>query len=112
MGTRLVNWARHKRLVAPIVCWLFPVDEGTHPNQRDVEPQVSLKADSIDRMRDALLDAVREGLRAAGRDPSMAASHNITEWLQADRASVNYIWLLVQTQSTASRHDYGRKTIR
>ena len=73
MGARLVNWARHKRLVGPIVCWLFPVDVGTHPNQRDVEPQVSLNADSIVRMRDALRGAVEEGLRADGMVPQLIA---------------------------------------
>jgi hypothetical protein len=73
MCARLVNWARNKQLVGPIVCWLFPVDVGTHPNQRDVEPQVSLNADFIGRMRDALRDAVQEGSRAAGVDPEPIA---------------------------------------
>jgi hypothetical protein len=49
------------------------VDEGTRPNQRDVEPQVSLNADFIDRMRDALRDAVQEGSRAAGIGPELTA---------------------------------------
>jgi hypothetical protein len=71
MGARLVNWARHARLVGPIVHWLFPVDQGAHPSQRDVEPKVSLDADSVDRMRDALRDAVQEGLRAAGIDSQL-----------------------------------------
>lgn len=66
MGARLVNWARHRRLVGPIIGWLFPAEEGTHPNQRDVAPQVSLNADFFDRMRDALRDAVQEGRQAAG----------------------------------------------
>ncbi|KAI9875974.1 MAG: hypothetical protein M1823_007366, partial [Watsoniomyces obsoletus] len=73
MGGRLVNWARQRRLVGPIFSWLFPVNEGTHPNQRDVEPQVSLNADSIDRTRDALRNAVQEGLRAAGTDLRLTA---------------------------------------
>jgi hypothetical protein len=71
MGARLVNWARHKQLIGPIVCWLFPVEVGTHPNQRDVEPQVSLNADFIDRMRDVLHDGVQEGSRAAGVGPEL-----------------------------------------
>ena len=80
MAARLVNWARHQQLVGPIVRWIFPVDVGTHPNQRDVEPQVSLNADSIDRMRDALRDAVQEGSRAAGIGPEL------TEELQRQNA--------------------------
>jgi hypothetical protein len=73
MGTRLVNWARHIRLVGPIVRWIFPVDEGSHPDQRDMEPQVSLNADSINRMRDALRDAVQGGLMPDGIDPELTA---------------------------------------
>ncbi|KAF7507138.1 hypothetical protein GJ744_010951 [Endocarpon pusillum] len=64
MGARLVNWARHKRLAGPVVCWLFPADLGTHPVQRDAELQVGLNADILDQTRDALRDAVQEGLRA------------------------------------------------
>jgi hypothetical protein len=73
MGARLVNWARNKRLVGPVVCWLFPADLGTHPVQRDVEPQVGLNADVLDRARDALRDAVQEGLRAEGIGPELTA---------------------------------------
>lgn len=78
MGARLVNWARHKRLVGPIVCWLFlweqPVGEGTYPDQRDAEPQVSLDADSVDRIRDALHGVVQKGLRTAGIDPNLTGN--------------------------------------
>lgn len=73
MAARLVNWARHTRLVGPIVRWLAPVDEGTHPGQRDVESEVGPNADVVDRMRDAMRDAVQEGLAAAGVDPGLTA---------------------------------------
>ncbi len=71
MGARLVNWARHRRLVGPVVRWLFPADVGTHPDQRDAVPQVGLNADAIDQMRGALRDAVQEGLRVAGVGPEL-----------------------------------------
>jgi hypothetical protein len=73
MGARLVNWARHKRLVGRVVCWLFPADLGTHPVQRDAEPQVGLNADVLDQTRDVLRDAVQEGLRANGIAPDLPA---------------------------------------
>ncbi|KAH0844210.1 hypothetical protein FOPE_09147 [Fonsecaea pedrosoi] len=71
MGTRLVNWARHFRLVGPVLCYLFPEEEGPHPNQRDGEPQVGLDAESIALLHDALRDAVQGGLEAAGIDQAL-----------------------------------------
>ncbi len=73
MGTRLVNWARHFRLVGPVLCYLFPEEEGPRPNQRDGEPQVGLDAESIVLLRGALRDAVQEGLKAAGIDQALTA---------------------------------------
>ena len=70
MAGRLVNWARHRKLVGPIVRWIFLVDEGTHPNQRDVESQVGLNADPIDRMRDALRDR-QGGLMSHGQSEEL-----------------------------------------
>ena len=84
MGARLVNWARHKRLVGPIVCWLFPA-EGTHPNQRDVESQVGFNADLTDQSRYALRGTVQGGLRTAGKAP------NLTEELQSLNASLQQL---------------------
>ena len=66
MGARLVNWARHTRLVGLVLCYFFPEEEGPRPNQRDGEPQVGLDAESIVLLRGALLDAVQGGLQAAG----------------------------------------------
>jgi len=68
MGTRLVNWARHRRLVGPIIRYLFPEEEGPHPNQRDGVPQVGLDADSLARLSDALRDAQQGGPQADGDD--------------------------------------------
>ncbi|KAF7506592.1 hypothetical protein GJ744_011629 [Endocarpon pusillum] len=85
MGARLVNWARHKQLVGPIICWLFPAELGTHPVQRDAKSQVGLNADILDQTRDALQDAVQEGLQAHGirKEPDLLAElRNQTALLQ------------------------------
>ena len=73
MGARLVNWARHSRLVGPVPRYLFPEEEGPRPKQRDGDPQVGLDAESIVLLRGALLDAVQGGLRAAGIDSELTA---------------------------------------
>lgn len=84
MGARLVNWARHRRLVGPIVRWLFPADQGTHPDQQGAAPQVGPNADTIAETRDALRDTVREGLREVdGRVRDLTAEvRNQTTLLQ------------------------------
>lgn len=66
MVTRLVTRVRHSRLVGPVLNHFFPEEEGPHPDQRDEVPQVSINADSIDRLRAALRDTVQEGREADG----------------------------------------------
>ena len=53
---------------------LFPADTGTHPDQQGAEPQVGLPhAVIVAVTRDALRDAVQEGVRAAGIGPERTA---------------------------------------
>lgn len=60
MVDRLVGRVRRIPLVGRIFSFLFPEEEGPHPTQRDVVPQVSLDAESIRLLGDALRGAVQE----------------------------------------------------
>ncbi|KAG9774602.1 hypothetical protein ABEF93_002889 [Exophiala dermatitidis] len=60
MGDRLVRWLR----------WMFG-DEGTPPRQREVVPEVSLNAASVELIRDAVRDGMQEGRQAEGRIAQM-----------------------------------------
>ncbi|KAK7894216.1 hypothetical protein LTR67_005974 [Exophiala xenobiotica] len=72
MGARLVNWARHRRHVGPIVRWLFPEEIGTPPSEREAEPEVSPDPNAhVCLTADAVRDAVQGGLEAAGATPEL-----------------------------------------
>jgi hypothetical protein len=62
---RLIRWTRHTQFVESI----FPVHEGTHPNQQDVEPQANVNASPIAQMRDAVRNGVQDGLRTVDIAP-------------------------------------------
>jgi hypothetical protein len=72
MGARLVNWARHRRHVGPLVRWLFPEEIGTPPSEREAEPQVSPDPNAhVCLTADDVRDAVQGGLEAAGATPEL-----------------------------------------